>query len=201
MCGLSTLLSRGEGLAAQPRVLAVGSRWVRSMLGGTLNDEGCGQGTGSVCCRDRGKQPPPPPSHTHTHTPSMGKSASPESFTLCFQRLPGEQEPGRQAGAGLRGGRLSPPLVPIPCPQLPEPWGHVASLCAPRPAPPSGLRASGWAGGWSIIRANVISGRRHFHLPWHLVTQAMGTRRWLVLSVQLWPSPHGRRDPDTQRLD
>ena len=46
----------------------------------------------------------------------------------------------------------------LPAPQFQEPWGHVASLCALPPAPPGGLRASGWAGGWSIISANGIPG-------------------------------------------
>lgn len=47
---------------------------------------------------------------------------------------------------------------------------------SPHPAPPVGLRASGGQEAGVLSELAWSQGRRHFHLPWHLVTQAMGSK-------------------------
>lgn len=121
-------------------------------MAGTVNNEGCGQGTGTVCYRHGGRHPPTPMTH-HQRANQHVLRVPPCGFRDCWGiavRTAGWGWAERKASLSISG--------PIPCLQLQEPRGHVASLCALCPAPPGGLRASGWAGGWSIIRANMISG-------------------------------------------
>lgn len=105
----------------------------------------------------------------HSRTPSEGQSASPEGSTWWFQRLLGDSSGNTRLGLGRRGRRLSPCLTQTPCASLQEPRGHVASLHTLHSAQPGRLRASGWADGWSIIRANLISGEASLPL-----TMALG---------------------------
>lgn len=54
--------------------------------------------------------------------------------------------------------------------------GAMWLLSALYPAPPVGLRASGGKEAGVLSELTWSLGRRHFHLPWHLVTQAMGCK-------------------------
>lgn len=117
-----------------------------------MNNEGCGQGTGTVCYRHGGRHPLTPVTHhprANQHVPRVPPCGFRDFWGIAV-RTPGWCWAESEASLSISG--------PIPRLQLQEPQGHVASLCALRPAPPGGLRASGWAGGWSIIRANMISG-------------------------------------------
>ena len=170
-----TLVAR-KRLPLESQVRAVGSWW----LGLCWQEEWITRGVGrpwSVPYRDEGRHCPPPPQCTSLE----GLTAKLEGSTLWFHRLL-----ETSLWLGWRGKCLSPSGAQTPCLQIQEPWGHVASLCALPPAPPSGLRASGGADGWSVIRANVILGEASLPLTTTLSDTGHGHK---VLLAQLWPSP------------
>lgn len=154
-----------DRLPTESQTPAAGSCRVQSALASTAKEPGCGQGPGSTHCRAGGSYPP-------TCTPSEDQSAE---FLLWFQRHLGYRGEDTRLRLSRRGRRLLHLRPRLPA-HSSKSHGAMWLLLVPCILPPRRPEGKWWAGGWSIIRANTVSGEAS-----------------LPLTVALGDTGHGRQ--------